>query len=125
MHQRSGAGARRLLRDDAGAFGLYGFEIALEDADQIDDGGGALDGAGDRFAAGDVGGDEVELTDGGERLQEEGAARMALGDADPDARLEQRFADVAADESAAAEDRHQRQVACRTWPAAFAPSEPH
>ena len=45
-----------------------------------------------------------------ERLQEPGAARVALGDAHPDAGLEQRFADVAADESAAAENRDQARV---------------
>ena len=42
-----------------------------------------------------------------QRLQEEGAARLALGDADPRAGLEQRLRDIAAEEAAAAEQGDQ------------------
>ena len=49
-------------------------------------------------------GSKRDLADAAERLEEEGVARVALGDAQPRAGLEQRFADIAADEAAAAED---------------------
>jgi hypothetical protein len=51
----------------------------------------------------DVGGDELDLADRGERLEEIGAARFALGDAQPGARPEQRLGGVAAEKAAAAE----------------------
>ena len=68
------------------------------------DRGRALDRALDRRGAGEVGDDEADLAGLPERLEEEGLARLALGDAQPRAGLEQRFADIAADEAAAAED---------------------
>ena len=52
----------------------------------------------------EIGGDGTELPDLGQRLDGVSLARVALCDTDPDAALEQEFADVAADESAAAED---------------------
>ena len=44
-----------------------------------------------------------DLADAAQRLQEPGASRVALGDAQPRARLQQRLAHIAADEAAAAE----------------------
>ena len=54
---------------------------------------------------GDVGLLEAELADLRERLEEIIVARIAAGDAHPDAAPEEEFADVAADEAGAAEDR--------------------
>ncbi len=60
---------------------------------------------------GDVGAFHAQLADLGERLERIGLPRIALGDADPDPAVQQGFADIAADESAAAEHRHQLFVA--------------
>ena len=65
----------------------------------------------DAVTVGDVGPNEAELADLGERLDDIGLFRIALRDPDPDSALEQEFADVAADETAAAEHRHQLFIA--------------
>jgi hypothetical protein len=49
---------------------------------------------------------EAELADLGERLEEIIVARIAAGDADADPAFEKEFADVAADETRAAEYCH-------------------
>ena len=83
----------------------------LNDPDQVDHRARAVDRALDRRRAGEVGADDADLADLPERLEEEGLARVALGDAQPRAGLEQRFADVAADEAAAAENGDEGRVA--------------
>jgi hypothetical protein len=56
-------------------------EIPFQDADQIDHRVGAGGGGGERGGIGDVGADELDLAQAAERLQEEGALRLALGPA--------------------------------------------
>ena len=69
----------------------------------------------DAVAVGDVGLHEAELADLGERLDEIVAGADRARDADPDSALEQNFADVAADESAAAEYGHKLFRRARSW----------
>ncbi len=78
--------------------------LRAEQPAQVHHRAGAVHGVADRSRIGDVGTFEAELPDLAERLDEEGLARIALGNPHPDAALQQSFADVAADESAAAED---------------------
>ncbi len=82
-------------------------EIALEDTDEIHDrirpGNRARDGVG----PGQVGGDELRLAKAALRAQVQCLARIALRDADAGTRLEQFLHDIAADKTAAAEQRHQ------------------
>ena len=75
-----------------------------ENAAQVDDRGRALDGVPDARSIRDVSLFKAELPDLAQRLDKVGAARVAARNAHPDSTLEQQFADVAADESAAAED---------------------
>ncbi len=58
----------------------------------------------DAVGIGDVRPDEAVLADLGERLDEIAARGIARRDPDPGARLQQQFADVAADKSVAAKD---------------------
>ena len=74
---------------------------------------------------GQIGGDEGDLADPAQRLEEPGAARIALGDAQADPGLEQDFADVAADETAAAEDGDQAWGWVDHGGRSLAPSLPH
>ena len=73
---------------------------------------------------GDVGFLEAELSDLGERLEEIVVARIAARDADPDSAPEQEFADVAADESGAAEDGDKLFVSLDHTGGATSPSLP-
>ena len=100
-----GACSRRLGRCGqlARAMGMDQLEVPLERADQVDHRVRALDCPGDGFRPLEVGGNRRNLPDAAQRLQEPGLARMALGDAQPGAGLEQRLAHIAADEAAAAE----------------------
>jgi hypothetical protein len=82
-------------------------ERPLEDADEVDRRVGPLHCGGDRGPVGDVGADELDLAEPAERLQIESAARLAFGGTDPDAGLEQRLGDVAAEKAAGAEHSHQ------------------
>ena len=82
-------------------------ELALEHADEVDHRGGSLDRAGDAPGIEDVGADEAQLADLAQWLDEVSEARLARRDADADAAFHQHLADVAADESAAAEHRDQ------------------
>ena len=86
---------------------MDGLHPAAEDSDEVDDRGGAIDRTPDAGWLGDVRLDESELADLAQRLDEIGVARIARGDTHPDALFEQEFADVAADEAVAAENRHQ------------------
>ena len=81
--------------------------MALEHADEVDDRGRSIDRAGDAVGVVDVGADEAQLADLAQRLDEVSEARLARRDAHPDAAFHQRLADIAADESAAAEHRDQ------------------
>jgi hypothetical protein len=62
-----------------------------------------------------IGAHEADLSDLSQRLDVMGAARVAGSDADPDAPFQQAFADVAADEAAAAEDGHKLLSAFQTF----------
>ena len=68
---------------------------------------------------------EGDLADLAERLEEPGAARVALGDAQAESGLQQDFADVAADETAAAEDGDQAGRWIDHGDESLAPSLPH
>jgi hypothetical protein len=92
------------LGDVARPVDMDAMHFAPEHAAQIDDRARALSRAADAVGIGDVGFDEAELADLAKRLDEEGLARITPGDAHPSAALEQELADVAADESTAAED---------------------
>ena len=63
------------------------------------------------IAIGDVGLHEAELADLAQRLDEIGVARIALRNPDANTASQQEFADVAADESAAAKDGHKLFIA--------------
>jgi hypothetical protein len=78
--------------------------LRAEHAGEVDGRAGAMKREPDAGGIAEIGGDGTELPDLRQRLDGIGLARVALGDADPDSALEQEFADVAADESAAAED---------------------
>ena len=78
-----------------------------EQAAEVDRRGRALQRMADAIGPGEVGLDEAELPDLGEGLDGVGLARIALGNANPDATVQQVFADVAADEPATAEHGHQ------------------
>ena len=94
-------------------------------ADQVDHRDGALD----RRARGspgavEVGADEGDLADLAQRLEEPGAARVALGDAQANAGFQQHLADVAADEAAAAEDGDEARGGVDHGGRSLAPSLP-
>ena len=94
--------------------------LAAEHADEVDDRAGVLDRTPDAGSVGDVRLDETELADLAERLDEISVARITRGDAHPHAALQQEFADVAADEAVAAEDRDQLFDTARSWAGAIA-----
>ncbi len=74
-------GSRRFLGNRPRALGLHGLELLaaalMEDADQIDDGIGACDGARDRGAIPHIGGDGCHLPDDARGLQEQRLVRTA------------------------------------------------
>ena len=105
VNQRPGASFARGLGDVARAVDMHGIHPASEDSDEIDDCRRALDRVADAVCLGDVGLLEAELPDLRERLEEIGVAGVPARDADPHALLEQIFADVAADEAVAPENR--------------------
>ena len=72
---------------------------------EVDHSGRAADRMADALGIRDVGAFEAELANLAEWLDYVRLPRIALGDADPDPALQQEFADVAADETAAAEYR--------------------
>jgi hypothetical protein len=132
LHERScpdgaGGGGGQLCPLD-----MDGLKIALEYAHQIDDRVRALDGALDRRWAGEVCSDSRHLADTAQRLEEPGFARIALRDAEPGTRLQQRLAHISANESAAAEDGNEGRNArvchalilggfgVETWPCPWA-----
>jgi hypothetical protein len=80
----------------------------LESANQVDRPVRAPDRMGDAIAIAHVHGHEPDLPDLPQRLDRVGRTDVALGDKDARASLEQRFAYMAADESAAAEDGDER-----------------
>jgi hypothetical protein len=83
----------------------------------------------DGVAIGHVGADEPELANLAERLDEVGVARLAGDDPGARAGLEQLLANVAADEAAAAENRHElgieHRVATSRWCGALTRRPPH
>ena len=83
MDQRRHARRGGRLGDVARAVDMDAVEIALEDADQVDDRVARPGRRRRPRLVGEVGADELDLAEPAERLQEEGAARLALGDADP------------------------------------------
>jgi hypothetical protein len=103
MDQRPGP-RRRGGGDMAGAVDVDGVEIPLQDSDQIDDGVAPKHRGAHRRGVANVGAGELDLADRGERLQEEGPARVALDDAKAGAGSCQRLDGVAAEEAAAAEE---------------------
>ncbi len=106
VDERARACLARRLGDVARTLDVGPVHRAAEDAAQVDDGGRALDRVFDAAGVHDVGDFETELPDLRERLDAVGLTRVALCDSDPDSGLEQALADVAADEPAAAENRH-------------------
>src|SRR6185503_8819143 len=93
----------RRLSDLLGAAHMHRRHPPPENPDQIDHGAGAVDGPADAVGVAEVGLDEAELADLGERLDEIIAARIARGNPHPDSAPEQELDHVTADESAAAE----------------------
>src|SRR4051812_6816168 len=104
MDERLGAGAFGCLGNVPRAIDMNRLHLAPEYADEVHRGDRPVERAPDVVRIGDVGSDEAELPDRTERLDCVGAARIALRHAHSDAAPEQIFADVAADETAAAED---------------------
>ena len=100
------AGVSSSLGDVAGAIDMDRGHGA-EGADQVDNCGCPLDRGAGRSGVCDIRFDEAVLADLSERLDEVRLARLAAGDADPDARFQQGLADVTADKSVAAEDGDQ------------------
>ena len=111
MDQRSSAGSRAASATCTRALDMHRLHVLAEQRRQIDDRGRAVDRAANARGLGHVGRTKPNWPTCAERLDGIGAARIALGDPDPDAALEQDFADVAADETAAAEHRHKLFVA--------------
>jgi len=107
MDQSRNSRRRRGLGDAPGARDMDPVEIAPEDADQVDDRVGPFDGGGDRAGIAQSRAGELDLAEPAQGLEEESAARIALGDADPGARPEQGLGGIAADEAAAAEQGDQ------------------
>ena len=114
VDERVDAGGARRLGDGAGAESMDGVEtlaaVLVEDGDEIDDRVGVGDGAIDRPAIAEIGLDRLDPADHAERLQVTGEIGPADGGADAPAALEERAHDMAADETGAAEDRHQTLV---------------
>src|SRR5687768_11705109 len=104
MDQRARPGGRRRLGDVPGAVHMEALEVALQDSDQVDHRACAGDGALDARALANIGGNELELADPAERLEEVGAAGIALGDTDAPPALDQVLDDIAANEAAPTED---------------------
>src|SRR6185369_16207791 len=98
------AGFLRRFGDIAGTLDMDGRHLAPEYPHEVDRRGRAIERPPHRLFVGDVRFDEAELADLSQGLDEIAVARVAAGDTDPDSRLHQLFADVAADESVAAED---------------------
>ena len=94
------------LSDVARTVDMHRLQRASEHSDQIDDRTRAFDSAPDAVPVSEIGLDKAELPDLRERLDEIVAPRIARGNADPNPAAKQEFADIAADESAAAEDGH-------------------
>ena len=113
MHQRRDARCRRGLGDGLCALRLDPLEITRQHADQIHHHVRAAHRMRDRLGLGDVGADELRLAEPAERLEEERLSRIALRDADARTRRQQRLRDIAADEPAAPDQRHQLVVHCR------------
>ena len=99
------------LGNIASPINMDGAHLAAEDPAQIDHRGCAAKRVANAVPVRDVGLLEPELADLSERLDEISVAWITAGDADADASLEQGLADVAADESAAAEHRYKLFVA--------------
>ena len=108
----------RRLGNRAGTEGMDRIEALApalgEDADEVDDGIGAVDGAIDRPAVADIGLDRLDPADRAERLEMAGEIRPADRGADAPAALQQRADHMTADEARAAEDRDQTLVAGET-----------
>ena len=104
VDERTRPGLLRRFGDVASATDMDGRHLAPEHPDEVDRGGRAVERPPNRLLVGDVGFNEAELADLAQGLDEIAVARVAAGHADPDPRLHQLFADIAADESVAAED---------------------
>ena len=88
MHQRAGAGRSRRLGDMARTLVLHRFEALLagrkQDADEIDDGIGAVGGREQRIGKAHIGLHGIDLADAAERLKV--AGELGTPDRDPHAR---------------------------------------
>jgi hypothetical protein len=107
VHQRLGARSGRGARNIGCAIHVDRHEVALENADEVDDRVGGGDRPLHAFHVAHVGPDKLDLPDPSERLEEEGALGLAFGHPYPDARFEELLDCIAADEAAAAEDGDQ------------------
>ena len=114
MHERAGAGRARRLGDVARALVLHRFEGLLagrkQDADEIDDGIGAVGSREQRVGKAHIGLHGVDLADAAKRLKE--AGELGPPDGDPHARpgLGDGAHHMAADEARAAIDGDERPV---------------
>jgi len=104
MHECPSSGIASGIADMAGAIDMDAAHPASEHPAEIDDRARAMDGGPNAVRVGDVRRLRAELADLAQGLDDVGLARIALGDAHPDPGFEQEFADIAADESTAAED---------------------
>ncbi len=107
MHQRPGARRGGGLGDVARALDMDKVHLAGEDADQIDHRVTAGDSAADGIGLGDVGRDKLGLAEAAQWLHKKGALGVAPDDPHPHAALQQRLRDIAPQEPATAEQRHQ------------------
>jgi len=107
VDQRPGGTFARGFSDVAGTIDMHAAHLRAEHAAEVHHGRRAINRAPDALCIRYIGRDETELPDLAERLNDIRLFRIALRDPDPDAALEQEFAHVAADESAAAEHRDQ------------------
>ncbi len=91
----------------AGTVDMNAAHLRAEHADEVHRRGGAAERLAHAVSVGDVGAHEAELPNLRQWLDGVGLFRIALSDAHPNAALEQKFAGIAADESATTEYGHQ------------------
>ena len=104
VNQRLGTGCSGGLGDIGCALSIDGFDRTAQHGNEVHDRISTVDGQLDAVWTSDVGRCELQLPHLAQRLEEIGLFRVALGDADPGPCLQQIFANIAADETAAAED---------------------
>ncbi len=105
MHERAGACVPRSLGNVLRAVHMGRMKRAAERADEVDDRRRILHRLPDGIGIRHVGADPPPLADRRQRVQEISASWIAACDPDPGLVPEQLFADIAADEAAAAEHR--------------------